>query len=273
MNQRTVFIISDRTGITAETMTRSLLSQFPGLHFEMVALPFVDTNDKAHDAARQISEAAERDGAPPLVFTTLVDEPVRDAVAEGNGIMFHFFDAFLGPLESVLGMASTHSVGKSHGVTDRVRYTSRISAVSYSVRTDDGVNPNDYDRASLVIIGVSRSGKTPTSIYLALQFGLYAANYPLTDGDLETGELPPTLVPHRRKLFGLTIDPERLAQIRTERRPNSRYAELKRCREEVRNAEALFRLYSIPFVDTTQMSIEEIATTIIQRAHLRREHY
>lgn len=273
MAERTVFIISDRTGITVETLSHSLLTQFPTIKFMTVALPFVDSHDKAQEAVERINQVADTQGVRPLVFTTFVDDDLRSIVASGSGVFFDMFDAFIGPLEQELGVESSHTVGRSHGVVDPDEYTSRIGAVNYSMRTDDGVNMMDYDRAGLIIVGVSRSGKTPTCLYLALHFGIYAANYPITEDDLDRGRLPDQINQSRQKLFGLTIEPERLRQIREERRANSRYAQLRQCRYEVAQAETLFRREGIPYIDVTAMSIEEIGTTILHKARMRRQLY
>jgi len=270
MTDRIAFVISDRTGITAETLGHSLLCHFPAIHFEMVTLPFIDTAEKALDAVRKINDAATRSGWPPVIFATLADDKIRETISHSNGVLFDLFDTFLAPLERELGMASEHSVGSSHGVRDAQEYTGRISALNYSMRADDGGDPSHYDQSNLIIVGVSRTGKTPTSLYLALHFGIYTANYPLTPDELDTGRLPANVSRHRKKLFGLTIDPERLAQVRAERYNHGRYAQLKQCQYEVKQAEALFRRERIPFVNTTQMSIEEIATTILLKANLKR---
>lgn len=269
--ERYAFIVSDRTGITAETVGHTLLSQFPTIKFKTVALPFVDTHDKAEDAVRQINRTAEQNGNRPLVFTTIIDDAIRSKLAASEGVFFDLFDTFLDPLERELGMASSHTVGQSHGVVDPVKYTTRISAVNYSVRTDDGVDVDHYDEAAVIVVGVSRTGKTPTSLYLALHFGTFTANYPLTGEDLDRGRLPKQVRRYRKKLFGLTIDPERLQQIRQERFAKGRYADLKQCQYEVSQAEAMFRREGVPYINTTAKSIEEIATTILHRANLRRD--
>ncbi|MDH3690280.1 MAG: kinase/pyrophosphorylase [Gammaproteobacteria bacterium] len=273
MANRTVFIVSDRTGITAETLSHALLTQFPTINFTTVALPFVDTSEKALETLQRVNQDAQQSGIRPLVFTTFIDDELRSTVASGDGVFFDMFEAFIGPLERELGVESSHTVGKSHGVIDPDEYTSRIGAVNYSMRTDDGVSMTEYNRAGIIILGVSRSGKTPTCLYLALHFGIYAANYPITEEDLDRGRLPDDVIQSRKKLFGLTIDPERLRQIREERRANSRYAQLRQCRYEVAQAVALFRREGIPYIDVTAMSIEEIGTTILHKARMRRQLY
>lgn len=271
MTDRYAFVISDRTGITAETFYNSLVCHFPTVDFETTALPFIDTIEKARDAVLQINEAAQKTDSPPLIFATLTDDKIRETISDSNGVMFDLFDAFLAPLEKELGIASEHSVGSSHGVLDANKYRGRMLALNYTMRADDGNDPDHYDQAGLIILGVSRSGKTPTSLYLALHFGIYTANFPLTPEDLDAGRFPPVVIRHRQKLFGLTIDPERLAQVRAERYAQGRYSELKQCQYEIRQAEAMFRRERIPYLNTTHMSVEEIATTILHRVHYKRD--
>lgn len=271
MVDRYVFTVSDRTGITAESLGLSLLCHFPALHFKTVALPFVDTPEKARDAARKINDSADKNGDPPLIFATLADNEIRSIIAASNGVMFELFDYFLAPLEKELGVESVHTTGSSHGVLNPNKYTARISALNYTMRTDDGMNPTHYDNARLVIVGVSRTAKTPTSLYLALHYGVSTANFPLLEEDLERARLPDKIVRHRKKLFGLTIEPALLQQIRQARYAKGRYAQLRQCEYEVSQAEALYRRERIPFVDTSTRSVEEIATTILHKVNLTRE--
>ena len=269
-NKRTVFFVSDQTGVTAETMGHSLLTQFDGLEISAVTLPFISTVDKAEEAVMRIDAQAGKDGARPVVFSTLVNDDVREVVMRANCLYLDFFEAFLGPMEQELGQTSSHALGRAHGMTDVAAYTARINATNFALANDDGSANRDYDRADVILIGVSRSGKTPTCVYMALQYGIYAANYPLVDDDLETGRLPALLEPFRAKLFGLTIHPERLHQIRQERRPDSRYASINQCNYEVRAAEKLFDRYGIPYLNTTDTSIEEIASRVLERKSIER---
>lgn len=271
MKERYAFIVSDRTGITAQTMGHMLLSQFPAIKFKTVSLPFTDNDEKAQQAVHQINSAARKNNESPLIFATLVDAKIRQIISSSNGVFFDMIDQFIQPLEKELGIESSHAIGSSHGVVDPEKYTHRIAAVNYAVRTDDGVHVSAYDQASVIIVGVSRTGKTPTSLYLSLHFGIYVANYPLTPSDLDSGQLPSPVEKYRDKLFGLTIEPERLAQIRQERFAKGRYAQLKQCNYEVSKAEAMFRQENIPYVNTTSKSIEELAATIIHRADLKRD--
>jgi len=267
--RRTVFFVSDQTGVTAETMGHSLLTQFEGLEFRAVTLPFVSGVDKAREVVRKIDAAAAAEGVRPIVFSTLVQDEVRDVVMRANGLFLDFFAAFVGPLERELDTRSTHRAGRAHGMADLAAYATRIDATNFSLAHDDGAGA-DYARADVVLIGVSRSGKTPTCLYMALQYGVFAANYPLTDEDLQGTELPARLTAVRTKLYGLTIRPERLRQIRNERRPASRYASAQQVQFEVRAAEELFERFGVPHIDTTECSIEEIASRIINDTGIER---
>src|SRR5829696_1557803 len=270
MNRRTVFFVSDQTGVTAETMGHSLLTQFDGLEFRQVTLPFIATPDKAEEAVRKINSTQAADGLRPIVFSTLVKDELRNVVKRSNGLFLDFFDAFLGPLEGELQVKSSERAGRAHGIADQLVYTTRIDATNFALAADDGAITADYERADVILIGVSRSGKTPTCIYMAMQYGVFAANYPFTEDDFESKQLPSMVRAHTAKLFGLTIAATRLQQIRNERRPGSRYSSISQCEFEVRSAENLFHRHGIPSIDTTECSIEEIASRIIERKNIER---
>ena len=236
MVKRTVFFVSDQTGVTAETMGHSLLTQFDGAQYQSVSMPFIATVGQAEEVVRSIDAAARESALRPIVFATLVDDTVREIVQGADALVLDFFAAFLGPLETELGLPSAHASGRAHGMADLATYTARINATNYALANDDGAGARDYASADVILVGVSRSGKTPTCVFLALQYGVYAANYPLAEEDLDSGGLPAVLAPHRHKLFGLTIRAERLQQIRNERRPGSRYASLQQVEYELRAA-------------------------------------
>jgi regulator of PEP synthase PpsR (kinase-PPPase family) len=259
---RIVYIVSDGTGITAENFSQSILAQFEA-SFKQIRIPFVDTLDKAHDAVMQINGADPKYGQA-IVFTTLVNPEVNSVVSKANALVLDMFQTFVAPLEQTLGMRSTHAINRLHHNADTDAYKNRIEAINYSLAHDDGQSNQNLIDANVILVGVSRVGKTPTSLYLAMQYGLKAANYPLIPEDFERGQLPKDLLPHKQKIFGLTIDAERLSQIRNERRPGSNYAKLENCRYEINEATAMMRRESIPWVSTTSKSIEEIATTILQ---------
>lgn len=268
--KRTAFFISDGTGITSETLGRSLLAQFPSIEFEQITIPYVDNVDSAHATVAKINKRADADGVEPVIFDTIVDQNVRDVLSTSKGILVDVFGSFLKPLEARLGINSSYSVGKSHSIVDDQSYKFRIDAVHYALDNDDGARTRHYDQADVILIGVSRCGKTPTCLYLALQFGIRAANYPLTEDDLDDIRLPKALEVHRKKLFGLSIEPERLAAIREERKSNSRYASINQCTQEVRGAESLYHRFGIPYINSTHASIEEISTKVISAAGLNR---
>ncbi|MFT3719543.1 pyruvate, water dikinase regulatory protein [Pseudorhodoferax sp.] len=273
MTTRTVFFISDGTGITAETFGNAILAQFD-MKTRHVRLPFVDTIDKAHQAVRQINHTAELENRKPLVFTTIVNVEVLQFFEQHcHGMLLDMFGTFVRPLELELGIKSHHRVGRFSDISKSREYNDRIAAINFSLEHDDGQSDRDLQQSDVILVGVSRSGKTPTSLYLAMQYGLKASNYPLIPEDFERKQLPPALVPHRGKLFGLTINPERLAEIRNERRPNSRYASLENCRMEVAAAESMMRRSGIRWLSTTTKSIEEIATTILQEVRPERLIY
>ena len=273
MPHRTVFFISDGTGITAETFGNAILAQFE-IKPRHVRLPFIDSVDKAHQAVRQINHTAEVEGQRPIVFTTLVNMEVLAVIkAQCNGMLLDMFGIFVAPLESELGIKSNHRVGRFSDASKSKEYDNRIEAINFSLAHDDGQSNRDLAGSDVILVGVSRSGKTPTSLYLAMQYGLKASNYPLIPEDFERRQLPPALVPHRKKIFGLTIDPQRLSQIRNERRPNSTYASLPNCNHEIHEAEAMMRREGIRWLSTTTKSIEEIATTILQEIRPERLVY
>ena len=264
MHTRTVFLISDGTGITAETFGKALMTQFD-VSARFVRIPFVDTVDKAHQTVRQINHTGDVEGKKPIVFTTLVDMEVVNVIRENcRGMLLDMFGTFVNPLEQELGLKSHHRVGRFSDISQSKEYLDRMEAINFSLAHDDGQTHHDLAGADVILVGVSRSGKTPTSLYLAMQFGMKVGNYPLIPEDFDRRQLPPALLPVRKKLFGLSIDPQRLSDIRNERRPNSRYASLDNCRHEVAEAEAMMRRTGIKWLSSTNKSIEEIATTILQ---------
>lgn len=264
MANHTVFFISDGTGITAETFGNSILSQF-AVKARHVRRPFIDTADKAHQVVREINHAAETEGRKPVVFVTLVNLEILEIVTTGSkGLVLDMFNTFIEPLEAEFAMKSNHRVGRFADVSKSQEYTDRIEAINFSLAHDDGQSAKNLAQADVILVGVSRSGKTPTSLYLAMQHGIKAANYPLIPEDFDRGQIPSSLAPYRKKCFGLTIDPERLAQIRNERRPGSKYAALDNCRYEVKEAEQMMRREGIEWLSSTHKSIEEIATTILR---------
>jgi len=268
-----VFFLSDGTGITAQMLGHSLLTQFEGVDFNQVTLPFVDSAEKAEECLARIEAEAAIVNGQPIVFSTLVNQELRAVVRRANALFLDFFETFIDPLEAGLGVKSSHTIGRSHSAMDKKEYQQRMEAINFSMAHDDGSSHRELSQADVILIGVSRSGKTPTSLYLAMQFGVKAANYPLIPEDFDRGQLPEALRTNKPRLYGLTIAPERLHEIRRERRPGSRYAELDNCRYEIAEADAMMRREGIRSINSTSKSIEEIATTILRELRIQRQVY
>lgn len=270
--KRYVFMISDGTGITAENLGNSLITQFENIEFEKLTLPYIDTTEKAEAAVQRINACYNETGIRPLIFMTLINPEVVNIFRQVKAQVFDLVNTFLGPLEQELDAKSSYTVGLTHGVANLQSYSHRIEAVDYALAHDDGIKIRGYDKADIILIGVSRCGKTPSCLYMALHFGVLAANYPFTDDDLAFFSLPEVLRPYKNKLFGLTIDPERLQHIRTERRPNSKYASTEQCCLEVAEVEKMYKRENIPYLNSTRFSIEEIATKILAIAGIKRKY-
>lgn len=268
--KRSVFFISDGTAITAETLGHSLLAQFPHVDFDIHIIPYISSEEAATNVVAEINARAHEEGQKPLVFDTLVDPYVRDIINTANAVNLDVFEGLISKLSEELGTDPTTLVGQTHAVTDSASYKARIDAVHFALDNDDGARTRHYDKADLILIGVSRSGKTPTSIYLSLQFGIRVANYPLTEEDLDDNRLPAVLRPHKNKLFGLMIDADRLVAIRTERKANSRYASFSQCQMELRAIEGIYISEGIKYLNVSEMSIEEISTRVLQMTGLKR---
>ena len=262
---RTAFIVSDRTGLTAEAMAHSLLSQFPSIDFQIETFTFIDDAEKTAEFVNRCLSIKETYGMGPMVFLTMVNDDLRAQITGAGIKVFDLFQAFIGPMEERLGVSSSHSIGKSHGMQDENAYTSRIAAVHFALQTDDGMDSDHYSNSDLIVVGVSRCGKTPTSLYMSLHYGLFVSNYPLTDHELEFKRLPDALMKHHEKLFGLTIDPFRLLQIRQQRYQGSSYSDSTTCMREIAQAESIFRAEKIPYLNSTKMSVEEIGAMIVNR--------
>lgn len=269
---RLVFYVSDGTGITAETIGHTVLTQFDEVQFETVRIPFVDTVELARLAVAKIDSHAQRTGERPILVSSVINPEITAILSESGALVLDVFAPFIAPLEEELGMKRSPRVGKAHGLVNFDEYEARINATNYALSHDDGIDVN-YAEAEVILVGVSRSGKTPTCLYLALHYGIRAANYPLTEEDLDKQELPQKLLAYRTRLHGLTIDPVRLAQVRETRRPGSGYAKLEQCRWEVAAAEKLMRVERLPWVSTTHSSIEEIASKILSALDIQRHMF
>lgn len=269
---RAAFYISDGTAITAEVFGHALLSLFP-IEFEHNTVPFVETEQHAKKVLAQIERAFKETGERPLVFYTMVNVEVGNIIGQSVGINYNFLDQFVAPLEKVIGVPSKPVKHRTHSMHEKT-YDIRIDAVNYALANDDGSNIKNYREADIILVGVSRSGKTPTSLYLALQYGIKAANYPFTEEDMgDVLKLPAALKQFKHKLFGLTISADRLHAIRSERRANSKYASMQQCRMELREVENLYRKEKIPFLNSTKYSVEEISAKILAETGLKRRKY
>jgi regulator of PEP synthase PpsR (kinase-PPPase family) len=268
---RSAFYISDGTAITSEVFGHALLSLFP-TEFEHHTISFVETIDKAHEAKDKIDKATSRSGQPALVFHTFVNNDIREIIDSCDAVIYNFLEPFVAPLEKELEIAAKPTAHRTHSIHEN-SYDYRIEAVNYALANDDGSNVTDYEDADVILVGVSRSGKTPSSLYLALQYGIKAANYPFTDDDMEELKIPSFLKPFHKKLFGLTIDAQRLIDIREGRMANSKYASARQCRMEVREVEKLYKKEKIPFINTTKFSVEEITAKILAETGLQRYKY
>lgn len=262
-NSRAVFFVSNSTGITVETLGRSLLYQFSSTQFESHSLRFIDTTDKAKEAVNTINKLARETGSRPIILSTLIKPELRDILSIAEGLYLDVFDTFIASIEEEIGCEAKLGMGRAHGIIDDDYYSERMDAVNYSLKTDDGVAANKYFQADVILTGASRTGKTPTSLYLAMHYGLKAANYPIVDEEIDSHSLPNSLNNYKEKVFGLLVTPERLQSIRTKRRPDSQYASLSQCQYEIRQTETLFQQENIPYFDVSSMSIEEVSSNIM----------
>lgn len=272
--KRTVFLVSDGTGITANNFVQSLLTQFEMIEFEKKTLSQVNTLERVQEVIEKINAFAKESGTRPVIFATMINTEYRHLLSTCNALFLDLFGKFIEPLELEFRCKSSHVVGRAYspGNPQQIPYEKRIAAINFTLEHDDGGNIRHYDEADVILIGVSRSGKTPTSVYLALHHGISVANYPFLEEDLQKFELPDFLKPHHHKIFGLTIKPERLQQIRQERRPNSSYSSLIQCQLEVQRIEALYRRLGIPFLNATTMSVEELGSAILEKTQLRNKY-
>lgn len=267
---RTAFYISDGTALTSETFGHAVLSLFP-VQIKPRTLSFIDSPEKARQAVLEINAAYAESNEKPLIFHTIIDAEIKQIITSSAGIAYDFIDQYIAPIQAELGVAPEPRTNRTHGLHQD--YTFRIDAVDYTLANDDGVTTKNYSEADIILIGASRTGKTPTCLYLALHYGVKAANYPLTEDDMHGLTLPHDLKLHRHKLFGLTIDAERLQQIRDNRMANSRYASLSQCEKEIFHIENLYQREAIPYLNSTHASVEEIAAKIMSITKLKRYRY
>ncbi|MBQ4833338.1 kinase/pyrophosphorylase [Pseudoalteromonas sp. MMG010] len=268
---RTAFYISDGTAITSEVFGHATLSLFP-IEFNHKTIPFVETIEKAHEIKQLINNTAIKEGEKPFVFFTFVNHELADVINSSDALCYDFLTSYSEKIKTELNLEPVPKMHRTHSIHEK-SYDFRIDAVNYALMNDDGGNIKNFSEADIILIGVSRSGKTPSSLYLALQYGIKAANYPITEEDLDSEGLPTCLLPYKNKLFGLTIDPQRLADIRQRRMANSKYASIRQCRIEVKEVEMLYKKHNIKYFNSTHHSVEEISAKIIVDGNLQRRKY
>ena len=268
-SKRTTFFISESTGITAETLGHSLLSQFPHIDFTVNQRPFIDTEKKALELVKEINETNAKEHYKPIVFATMPEPHINKVLQGADCYYYEVFESFLDQIGKDLETEPTRESGLSHGLVNVKTYDARIDALNYTLKHDDAMVLKTLGDADVIIIGVSRSGKTPTSLYLALKFGIKAANYPITDDDFDRDRLPQSLLDNKDKLFATTIKAKRLHHIREKRMPNSHYSALATCKTEIKKAQALYEKYGLTPMDVSTRSIEELAAQIVRKLRLK----
>ncbi|ELV8771761.1 kinase/pyrophosphorylase [Vibrio harveyi] len=267
---RDVFYVSDGTAITCETLGHVVLGQFPFIPNEKT-FPFVENEDKVADVIKEIEISYQRDGVKPLVFFSIVVPEIREVLLKAPAYSYDVLESIVQKVQDDIQMAPQPKMQRSRSVSkDSDTYFDRIAAIEYTLAHDDGITLKGLEEADIILLGVSRSGKTPTSLYMAMQFGLRVVNYPFIAEDVKMMRLLPEFEIHRHKLFGLTINPERLNEIRENRLSGSEYASTEQCKLELDTVEALFRREAIPYINTSSLSVEEITTRILERAGMKR---
>lgn len=269
--QHSAFYISDGTAITAEVVGHATLSQFD-LEFSHQTIPFIENIEVAEQVKQLINSSYKTTGVAPLVFFTFVDLKIKEVIQKSNGVCFDVMMPFTSQIAYITKTEPQAKLHRTHSINDS-SYDFRIDAINYALANDDGQTTKNYDKADVILVGVSRSGKTPTSLYLAMQYGIKAANYPFINEDMDNLKLPKELKAHKKKIFGLTIDPNRLAAIRNERLANSKYASMRQCRMELKEVELLYRKEKLPYINSTHFSVEEISAKIIADMDLKRHKY
>ena len=263
-----VYYISDSTGILITNLAHALLCQFPEINFHEEKFPFVRTVEEAEKILAYILKHSS--GRRPIIFSTITDPKVRQVLDSPEVEFFDAFDYFLQRLENSLEATALRVPGFSRHI-DHISMADRVEAIHFCLEHDDGTRVQEYDEANVIMLGVSRTGKTPVSVYLATQMGLKAANFPLTSEHLDVYQLPEHIRRNRKCAIGLTTTPELLHSVREKRYAGSKYAHFSTCREEIRKAEQIFERYQIPIVNTAGKSIEEIATQVTQEMGLSKK--
>jgi len=260
-----IYYVSDSTGILATNLGQALICQFPEVNFHEEKFPFIKTEEEAQKTINYIVKQSS--GRFPIIFSTLMDPKIRDIFDHPQVEFFDVCGTFLERLEGALEAKALRVPGFSRQI-DFIDMANRVEAINYTLNHDDGTKLSEYDEADVILVGVSRSGKTPVSVYLSTHMGLKSANYPLTERDLDSYSIPKSLRENKKKVVGLTTKPELLESIRQKRYPNSKYAKRSTCIHELQQAQQIFLRNQLPVIDTSGKSIEELATQISQEIGL-----
>ncbi|MFN8186783.1 MAG: pyruvate, water dikinase regulatory protein [Gaiellales bacterium] len=259
-------VVSDATGETATRVVAAVERQFPGLAFEVVRHPRVTSVDDVQLAAVRAR------GRRAVVVYTLVDPELRAAMrACAKRYRLHYCDVLRHPLEAVASVSGRPARGEP-GAPPALdsNYFKRVEAIEFAVQADDGVAIGRLRQADVVLVGVSRTSKTPLSIYLGY-LGYKAANVPLVKGIEPPAELWET---NPARIVGVTIQPELLAEIRTRRVREMRgttrsYANLVEVYEELEYADGVHRRLGCPVIEVSTLAIEETAHRIVRLVEQR----
>ena len=267
-NSKDIYYVSDSTGILSTNLGQSLLCQFPEIHFHEEQFPFIRSVKEARATLKYILKNSG--GRSPIIFSTIMLPEVLKVFDTPEVELFDMYVAFLDRLERSLEVQPLRLPG-FYRHTDNVSISKRVEAIHYTLEHDDGTKIDELDDADVILVGVSRSGKTPASVYLATQMGLKAANFPLTIEFLTQYSLPEAIKRNIKRTVGLTTSPEMLRKVREKRYAASNYAKLVTCLEELDQAKNIFLKNKIPVVNTEGKSIEETATQIMQEIGLSRK--
>lgn len=262
-----VYFLSGSTGILAEDLGKALLCQFPEISFNEEKIPFIRTEEDAWKAREHILKRSS--GRHPLVFSTIMNPELIGILDAPEIEFFNICDTYLNRLAELLEAEPLRESGFSRHLDDTTM-AKRVSAIQYCIAHDDGSLTRDYDEAEVILLGVSRSGKTPVSVYLATQMGIKTANYPLVCEDLNAYRLPMDIIRNKKRVVGLSTTPEILHHIREKRYKDSSYAKLATCVKELSQAHQIFLNYQIPVIMSDGRSIEETATQVAQTLAVNR---
>ena len=262
MHTYNLHLVSDSTGETVNTIARACIVQFEGVEVEEHIWPMVRTKKQLEDIC------AEIEAEPGLVMFTLLDGALRNQLQSFcRGVRIpciSVLDPFIAAFGSYLGVESRGLPGRQHAMDSE--YFDRIDAMNFVMHHDDGQAVGNLKEAQVILVGVSRTSKTPTCVYLANR-GIKAANVPI----VPNAPLPEALTNAKHALVvGLTEDPVRLVQVRRNRlrmsqdEPDTEYTSLESVKAEVAAARRLFNKHGWPVIDVTRRSIEETAAAVLQ---------